>query len=236
MSLILKNLNLSCNSFYWLLLIFCFLPKYGISQLKEKIAHIEAIDNENVNTLIEVSFPINITKTHKLYLYPEWSTGWLRLKSKKDLIPAMTRFNILTGTVELMCRKSIRTLKADRVEMVKIGTHLFVPNELSPSNYFEVLSVGKLNLLRAYQLNFTYEGSSNTLTSVVTGEKRSTAKFAYYCSKKGAPVQPFKTKKKKILELMEGDEKVKQFIDSEKLKFSAMEDLRKLFDFYNGNG
>jgi len=215
--------------FLWLI---CLFPFVGFAQLGEKIDQLQATDEENAKILRSVSYPTNPSKPHNLYLHPEWISGWLNLKQNDDLLPVVTRFNILTGAVEVKWQEQIRMLRADAVEMVMIGTHLFLPYKTSPSNYFEVLSHGKLNLLSAYKLTYTYEGS-NVLTSSVTGEKKNNARSTFYYFKEGESVVGLKTGKKKILELMDNDPKMKQFITNENLRLSKKEDLVKLFDFYN---
>lgn len=124
-------------------------------------------------------------------------------------------------------------LQANRVDMVLTGPRFFVSDESSPTNYFEILSHGQLNLLESYQLITTYEGSNN-LTSNINGEEKQTATAVYYYKKDGEIAQPLKIRRKIILDLMENNEAVEQFIETEKLRLHKKEDLVKLFDFYNG--
>ncbi|MEL6658862.1 MAG: hypothetical protein AAFN93_11910 [Bacteroidota bacterium] len=210
-----------------------FYPQNSIAQFDAKIAELQEIDRANLELLHSVSFPVSLNQPHNLYIYSEWISGWLSLKGNGELIPLMTRFNILTGGVEIKSRKQIRMLQANRVDMVLMGPRFFVSDESSPTNYFEVLSHGQLNLLESYQLITTYEGSNN-LTSNINGEKKQTATAVYYYKKEGEVAQPLKIRRKIILELMENNEDVKQFIETEKLKLSKKEHLVKLFDFYNG--
>lgn len=215
------------------LCLMCLSPQISFAQLGEKIDLLQTIEKEHLKVLQSVSYPVNPSKSHDLYLHQEWISGWLSLKDDKVLIPVMARFNILRGAVELMCREQIRVLQTQAVEMVIIGTHLFFPHESSPTNYFEILSDGQLNLLRAYELSYTYE-SSNTITSAVNGEKKTTSKLAYYYFKEGESAKPLKAKKKKILKLMDNDEQVRKFIETNNLKLSKKEHLVQVFDFFNG--
>ncbi|MEM6376584.1 MAG: hypothetical protein AAF705_00085 [Bacteroidota bacterium] len=183
--------------------------------------------------LHSVSFPISLKQTHNLYIYPEWVSGWLSLKGHSKLIPLMARFNILTGGVEFKSRKQIRMLQANSVDMVLIGSRYFISDATSPTNYYEILSNGRLNLLGSHQLIETYEGSNN-LTSSVNGKKKRTAIIVYYYKKEDEVATPLKIRRKKILALMGDDESMRQFIETGKLKLSKKEHLVKLFDFYNG--
>lgn len=224
------------GNFWFVFISFWFIsfyPQNAIAQFDAKIAELQEIERANLELLLSVSFPVSLKQQHNLYIYSEWISGWLSLKGSSELIPLVTRFNILTGGVEIKTRKQIRMLQANRVDMVLMGPRFFVPDESSPTNYFEILSHGQLNLLESYQLITTYEGSNN-LTSHINGEKTQTATAVYYYQKDGEIAQPLKTRRKIILELMENNEDVKQFIDTEKLKLYKKEHLVKLFDFYNG--
>lgn len=221
---------------FWCILTFvCFVfgnPNNCIAQFSNEITQLQTKEKENVKLLHSISYPINKQKPHDLYIHPEWILGWLNLKGEDNLIPAMTRFNILTGAVELMCRNQIRMLQSNNVDMVIIGIRIFIPQESSPSNYFEILSHGKTNLLGAFELGSINDGSS-AYASSVNVQKKSTAKLIYFYSEDGKKAVPLKTKKKTILELMDNSEDVKQFIEEENLKLSKKEHLVKLFDFYN---
>jgi len=221
---------------FWLVFMFFwfvyFYPQNGIAQFDAKIAELQKIERANLELLHSVSFPVSLKQSHDLYIYSEWISGWLSLKGNDELIALMTRFNILTGGVEFKSRKQIRMLEANSVEMVLMGTRFFISDESSPTNYFEILSHGQLNLLGSYQLITTYEGSNN-LTSNINGTKKRTASVVYYYKKDGEIAKPLKTRRKKILELMENNENVEQLIETEKLKLSKKEDLVRLFDFYN---
>ena len=222
---------------FWLVFISLWFislyPQNSIAQFDAQIAELQEIDRANLELLHSVSFPVNPNQPHNLYIYSEWISGWLSLKDNDELIPIMTRFNILTGGVEIKSRKQIRMLQANRVDMVLMGPRFFVADESSPTNYFEILSHGQLNLLESYQLITTYEGSNN-LTSSINGEKKQTATAIYYYQKDGEIAEPLKTRKKVILELMENNEGARQFIETGNLKLHKKEDLIKLFDFYNG--
>lgn len=222
---------------FWLVFIsfwfISFYPQRSIAQFDAQIAELQKIDRANLELLHSVSFPVSLKQPHDLYIYSEWISGWLSLKGNGELIPLMTRFNILTGGVEIKSRKQIRMLQVDRVDMVLMGPRFFVSDEASPTNYFEILSHGQLNLLESYQLITTYEGSNN-LTANINGERKQTATAVYYYQKDGEIAEPLKIRKKIILELMENNEDVEQFIETENLKLQKKEDLVKLFDFYNG--
>ena len=226
-----------CKGDFWFTFItfwfISFCPQNAIAQFDAKIAELQKIERTNLELLHSVSFPVSLKQSHDLYIYSEWISGWLSLKGKGELIPLMTRFNILTGGVEIKSRKQIRMLQANRVDMVLMGPRFFVSDESSPTNYFEILSHGQLNLLESYQLITTYEGSNN-LTSNINGEEKQTATAVYYYKKDGEVAQPLKIRRKIILELMENNEAVEQFIETEKLRLHKKEDLVKLFDFYNG--
>lgn len=224
------------GSFWFVFLSFWFIsfyPQNAIAQFDAKIAELQEIDRANLELLHRVSFPVSPKQPHDLYIYSEWISGWLSLKGKDELVPLMTRFNILTGGVEIKSRKQIRMLQTDRVDMVLMGPRFFVSDESSPTNYFEILSHGQLNLLESYQLITTYEGSNN-LTPSINGEKKQTATAIYYYRKDGEIAQPLKTRRKTILELMGNNEDVRQFIETENLRLHKKEDLVRLFDFYNG--
>ena len=224
------------GDFWFVFITFWFIsfyPQNAIAQFDAKIAELQKIERTNLELLHSVSFPVSLKQSHDLYIYSEWISGWLSLKGKGELIPLMTRFNILTGGVEIKSRKQIRMLQANRVDMVLMGPRFFVSDESSPTNYFEILSHGQLNLLESYQLITTYEGSNN-LTSNINGEEKQTATAVYYYKKDGEIAQPLKIRRKIILELMENNEAVEQFIETEKLRLHKKEDLVKLFDFYNG--
>lgn len=85
-----------CPLSFWL---FCFYPWNCIAQFETKIAQLETIEEANLKILHSVSFPIGLQNTHDLYIHSEWISGWLSLNGETEMIPLMTRFNILTGGV-----------------------------------------------------------------------------------------------------------------------------------------
>ncbi|MEM8527085.1 MAG: hypothetical protein AAGG68_20765 [Bacteroidota bacterium] len=215
--------------FLWL---FCFLPVFSFAQLESKIAQLKAIDEQTAKEVRSVSYPVNQTKPHTLYLHPEWTLGWVTLKKDSTTYPVMTRFNILSSAIEIKWQEQVRMLRTNAIEMAMIGTHILLPDKSSPSNYYELLSYGKLNLLCAFELTYTYEGS-NVLTSGINGEKKNSFRSVFFYYKKGQNVTPLKTGKKKVLEVMGNNAEAKLFLDAENLKLSRKEDLVKLFEFYN---
>ena len=102
-----------------------FYPQDATAQFDAQIAELQQIDRANLELLHSVSFPVSLKQPHDLYIYSEWISGWLSLKDNDELIPLMTRFNILTGGVELKSRKQVRMLQVDRVDMVLMGPRFF---------------------------------------------------------------------------------------------------------------
>lgn len=220
-----KNLILLCLT--------CSLPFLGLSQIQEKITRLEIQDELTIKQVRSISYPVNTSKPHNLYLHQDWISGWVSHKKDSTVLPIMTRFNILNGAVEVKWREQIRMLRLEDVDVVMIGSRIFLPNKGAPSNYFELLSYGRLHLLCAYELIYSYEGS-NVLTTSVNGEKKYNYKPVFFYSKDRKHFSPLKSGKKKILKIMEDNENAKQFIEAENLKLFRKEDLIKLFDFYNG--
>jgi len=214
----------------WLI---CFLPFLGLSQIQEKITKLEMQDELTIKQVRSISYPVNIAKPHNLYLHQDWISGWVSHRKDSVILPIMTRFNVLNGAVEVKWREQIRMLRLEDVEVVMIGSRIFLPNKDAPSNYFELLSYGQLHLLCAYELIYSYEGS-NVLTTSVNGEKKYNYKPVFFYSKDRKHFYPLKSGKKKILKIMEDAEKARQFIETENLRLAKKEDLIKLFDFYNG--
>ncbi|MEL6719359.1 MAG: hypothetical protein AAFO82_13000 [Bacteroidota bacterium] len=224
-----QSIVLRPPKFLW---VFCFLPFISFAQLGEKVIQLQAKDEQTAKEVRSISYPVNPSKPHTLYLHPDWALGWVTLKKDSTIYPVMARFNILTGAIEVKWQEQIRMLRANAVEMAMVGTHILIPNKSSPSNYYELLSYGKLNLLCAFELTYTYEGS-NVLTSSINGEKKNNFKSVFFYYEEGEKISSLKTNKKKVLEVMKNAAEAKQFIEAENLKLSRKEDLVKLFDSYN---
>ncbi|MEM6700016.1 MAG: hypothetical protein AAF599_16555, partial [Bacteroidota bacterium] len=158
------------------------LPLLGLSQIQEKITKLEEQDELTIKQVRSISFPVNSSKIHNLYLHQDWISGWVSHKKDTTILPIMTRFNVLNGAVEVKWREQIRMLRLEDVDVVMIGSRIFLPSKSAPSNYFELLSYGKLYLLCAYELIYSYEGS-NVLTTSVNGEKKYNYKPVFFYSK-----------------------------------------------------
>ena len=118
--------------------------------------------------------------------------------------------------------------------MYEIGYNYRVPS------LFEVVIEGKLSLLLKEKIIAesvpSYYPSYYTYSLIPSYNYYSKLEYDYFFLNKEGKIQKFKSKgkKKQILLLMNDNyDKVKNFLSSNKINLSKMEDLVKVVEFYN---
>lgn len=142
-------------------------------------------------------------------------------KFKVDL-----RYRLADDEMQIMHQNTIKALYPQKVKKVIFkrgnGDQIFIPFEYVDQKsvqfgYFQLLTDGKMKLLKQYQKGG--KGKIKTLFLAQSNDR---------------PAEYFKVKKSTILKLLKKHKsEVSKFIVKNKLNVKEEEDLKKVFDFYN---
>lgn len=193
---------------------------------------------EQVNQL---SVAVSRRKAHMLYLNADWQNSAV-VDATGQMIYFNGRFSVLDRAIELKTRQGIRSISPVKVKAAMVGDRYFVvvPSDQLKENtgtaFYEILSIGKVNLYVLHILKSRMTGS-NGITTAINGDKVYYISEQIYCQPKEGLCQKLKFNTKKILALF-GDRKadVEAFAEENNLKFKSKEDLIRIFNFYNELG
>lgn len=187
--------------------------------------------------VMKLSTAITKSRNHNLYLNKTWQNGAVVTKDQQ-VAYFNGRFNVLDNSIELKNKNGIRSIRANRVKAAMIGDRIFISvpkdqiKQQANTSFYEVISLGKINLYVKHFLKSRMTGS-NTLTTGYNGEKEYFIDEELHYHGNGMLCQKLKGKKK-ILELfgtLRGE--VEAYAKDQSLKYKAKEDLIRIFDFYN---
>lgn len=183
------------------------------------------------------SASISKKREHILYLDQSWQHSALVTKNG-DIAYFNGRYSVLDNHIELINESGMRAIRPDRVSAAMVGNKYFlsVPKDQIKGNantsFFEVLSVGKINLYLKHILKSRMKGS-NSLTTGYNGEKQYYIDEELYYQNEGQLCQKLKSKKKILALFSSKKEDVDSFAKSNDLKYKSIEDLKRIFDHYN---
>ncbi len=214
----------------------------GLSSAQDVNAYIQQLSqhlDSSEQQLKQFSFATKNTKVHNLYININWQNSYAITKSGK-VLQFSGRFNALNQAVELNFQEGIRSLQSRAIQLVVIGDNMLIPLPGTLIDlgerpiYFEILSDGEINLLKRFTLAYFMEGM-NSLTASYNGEKKYKIIPAYYATSDFRQLHLLKLSKKKVLRTFgERQEEMKAFLKRNKLKLNEEEDLKRLFDQFNG--
>ena len=194
--------------------------------------------DESEKLLKDYSFPTKSKKIHNLYLNINWQNSYA-ITNSGDLIQFSGRYNAMNQAVEMKLRSGIHTLQSRKTKLVIIGDNMLIPlsGEVIDMGerriYFEILSKGKVTLLKQFTLAYFMDGT-NSLTAAYNGERKYQINPVYYTTTNYKKLTRLKLTKKRVLELFgEREQEMKQFLKSNKLKVNEEQDLKRLFDAFN---
>lgn len=222
-----------------ILLWTCILGAVAVfGQDNEAAAIILAQGEQMEEQVMKVSTPVSRSKDHTLYLNPDWQNSAV-VGGDGQVTYFNGRFSVLDKRIELKNKNGVRTISPARVEAAMVGERYFlvVPadqrKEEAATAFFELLSLGKVNLYMLHLLKSRMSGS-NGITANYNGEKVYYIGEQLYFQPEGGLCQKLKFSEKKILALF-GDQKaeVEAFAKENNLKFRPKDDLIRIFDHYN---
>ncbi|MCE7067588.1 hypothetical protein [Dyadobacter sp. CY326] len=156
----------------------------------------------------------------------------------------LIRYNLLNAELEVLANRAkndIRVIKVGYLKSFKTqepSPKLFVnvnalTKDASISGFCEVLSSGKLTLIKHYKTKIT---KPNYNPGFGTGQKNTIVRqdSEYYVISNGKP-EKLNPGKKGIFSVMNDKQKdVEAYLKEKNVNFKTDEDLKGIFDFYNG--
>ncbi len=190
--------------------------------------HKKQVKNHQKNSsklffLVTESFPLD--ESGKIYLTDNFIESTI-IDFQNDKFEVELRYRFADDEMQIMHQKKIKALFPQKVKkLIFKGDstgQVFIPTEYSDQKsinlgYFELLSEGKIKLLKQYQKS----GKGKVKTNL-------------FSQKEDHPAECFKVKKSSVLKLMKKHKsEVSKFIVKNKLNVKKENDMKKVFDFYN---
>jgi len=222
-----------------LLLLACLLGAVNIHAQDNAAARIILEQGKQMEEQVtEFSTSISRKKDHTLYISPDWQNSAV-VGEDGQVTYFNGRFSVLDRAIMLKNKNGFRSISPARVKAAMVGDKYFVvvPADQLKVNtgtaFYELLSLGKVNLYKLYVLKTRMSGS-NGITTALNGEKVYYIGEQFYYQPEGGLCQELKLNTKKILTLF-GDRtlEVEAFAKEHNLKFKDQEDLVKVFDYFN---
>ena len=221
----MKNLLTTC------LVVFCFLfTTQTYSQLSSELASQTATPKKKQNSnklyfLATESFPLDISG--KKFLNNEFVEGII-IDFENESIDVPVRYRFADDEMQITHLNKIKAIYPSKVKQIifKNGNQskAFVPAEFLTKKvknygYFELVSKGKISLLRAYRSN---------------GKKGTKTKLFYLEKGENNLAIPISKKKSKMLNVF-GNKKseMSKYIAKHSLDLKDCDDLAQVFNYYN---
>lgn len=172
------------------------------------------------------------------YLNDEWAKGYiLSAKGEKFEIESL-KYNVYSKNFEFLKYDKAFTLPDGYIiTEFKLNGHFFVRSAFKggrKTDFFQVLSSGKLSLLKRFTCELTETQATEGLIQV--DKNKYLMKSEYYIQLDGEIPQKVKVRKDEYLVFMlDKAKEVKAHIKKNKLKSKKEEDLIKIFSFYNAD-
>lgn len=194
-----------------------------ISETQKKSAAKENQDSNKLYFLVTESFPLE--KKGKIYLNNQFVEGTI-IDFEGDTFRVPLRYRFADDQMQITHLGKTKALYPQKINKVVFEngsqTQTFAPLEYAEEDvkvfgYFEVLSSGKVMLLKAYRK----KGKDGIKTIL-------------YTKKEGELAEEFKAKKSCVLKTLKSNKsEVSKYISKEKLNVKHEQELIKVFDFYN---
>lgn len=218
-------------------LLFSFVSCTGYAQVEVILLHNDSLKQSSITALNTISYPASgKAKVHPFYINTDFAHSYV-IDQFDNIIYFSGRYNVLKKSIEAKLGEGLRIIKLNKVQLAQVGRTTLVPiprqqrPQVDNNSYVEVLSSGKIYLLRSHLMASKME-LGGSLSMQADGKK------VYYTDEKLYYTTDFQTftllKKKKILGLFGAAQtQVKNFISENDLKLNDVEDLVKIFDFYH---
>ena len=171
------------------------------------------------------------------YLNLDWEPADILLKNGKTIQDLMIRYNVLENKMLYQDKgKTYVVGTPDSIAEIKFLNKIFLyipfeKNHTTENGFFEIVSKGKVNLLRKYEIEVLRANYSMQFDTGFKNDRLSLNQELYLQKDDHAAVA---NRKNKLLEIL-SDKKneVTHFINQEKLSVKDQEDLFKILSYYN---
>ena len=213
-----------------LFLLFLFISSQtAICQIPhghEKVPKATKVNSKKISNklyfLVRESFPLNDER--KQYLINEFVDGQI-IDYEGEPHEVSVRYRFLDDEMQIIHHQKIKALVQERIQKIILKHNdqflTFIPFEyfekkIKNIGYFQVISQGKLTLLKSYRSG------------------KGGMKVTYFHKKFGTPAQELRMKKSSILKSF-GDKKstISKYIVQQNLNLKNEKDLIKVFDYFN---
>lgn len=200
-----------------------------------------AIQTTNLNAFKERMTPLKAMSEPvdgSPYFNDEWAKAKIVAADGVKIEIEEVKYNAFSRSFEFLKNKQVFTLPQKyEVMAFELAGSSFIRATFKggkSKDFFQVLSEGKLKLLRRYQCGLIKAQPAEGL--IPASNAKYDMREIYYFQINDDPTDKLKLKKDDILTLMKDKSKeVESFIKKEKLKTKKEKDLIKIFNFYNGN-
>ncbi|MDA3954135.1 MAG: hypothetical protein PF485_10840 [Bacteroidales bacterium] len=169
------------------------------------------------------------------YLFENWSSGLIKLKSGMELKIESCKYDIYEDMLMFLKDEvSLYFSNPEDIDRFTIGTSDFINLKLDKKNdFFEILvEVKDFILLKKYKYDIIKGKESVGIIQATNDKFKISCK--YYLKKGNAEIVKVKIKEKDILELMnDKKQEVRNYIIDNKLNLKEENDLVAVFKFYS---
>lgn len=226
----------------YLFSLLCSLPSWSQKDQELIRSLLNKIGNEGTHEGIPY-YALNSNNTFEVegsgYLDEEWQEG-LVLTPEGDVFRIKGRYNAYADEMQVLINKQMKALFPRKIRGVSLGEKVFIPTsfydkfDTKSFGFFEVLSEGEIALLIRYEA-VTRGVNDHPLLGSTNNKVEINIQESFFVRVNGEAARPLKKKKKEVLKVLaKKEEKIVQLAKEEKLSFGKQEDLRKIFDYYNG--
>lgn len=224
-----------------LLLLIGLVPFYAKTQNQLPAGKLNVNTTPGVGIIEEIKEEQSTDIQGNHYLYEEWHQGNITLKNGHQMKNIDFRYNLKTHQIELKSSNRTQVIHLNNIYQFEIPqqekSQLFLSYTSLKSNraiygIFEVLSKGKIQLLRKPLLKL--QRADYVPTHNVGNKNDMYIQAQEFYIIQNQELISVKAKKKNILSLLHlHEEEIALFVKKHQLHCRKIEDLKKIFDFYN---
>ena len=192
------------------------------------------------NQFADLSYALNRgLSEHELYINKNWATSVLKDLNGK-MVAFSGRYNVLLGVVEINLNGRIRAINPRKIEAIKVGPNVLVPekfrlpNKSERKEFFELLTDSYPMLLKRHYIDSEITGG-NSLSASVTGERKSfVATNLYYKLGKDTKSLTLPKSKKGLAKIFTGIIDSSDWFKTNEFKFKNEANIIDYFEAMTG--
>jgi hypothetical protein len=184
-------------------------------------------------------------RVNEVYMVNSWQKSIVSLYGSEEQIVGMpAKYELKTNTIEFKVKGDVKVMDVRRIKSLVLldsmeKGHLYVNGkdytcQTEMRMLLEVLSSGKFSLYREPTYTIAKPNYNVAMNVGEKDERVFRAENFYYAAGEDKKLTLLPPKKKAVVAIF-GDksEAVKKFMDDNNIRLSRVEDLAKVFDFYN---